>query len=72
MVEPHSSNFRVITTNYLDVRIFRECTVNSFARDEMITASGALGTCFICFFVFMNRNWLKGLLFLHKSTRDDQ
>ena len=27
MVEPHSSNFRVITTNVLGVRIFRKCTV---------------------------------------------
>ena len=27
MVEPHSSNFRVITTNYLGVRIFRNFTV---------------------------------------------
>ena len=24
MVEPHSSNFRVITTNFLSVRIFRK------------------------------------------------
>ena len=28
MVEPHSSNFRVITTNFLGVRIFRKFTVN--------------------------------------------
>ena len=27
MVEPHSSNFRVITTNGLGVRIFRKFTV---------------------------------------------
>ena len=27
MVEPHSSNFRVITTNFLGVRIFRKITV---------------------------------------------
>ena len=27
MVEPHSSNFRVITTNFLGVRIFRRFTV---------------------------------------------
>ena len=34
MVEPHSSNFRVITTNFLCVRIFRKFTVIifSFAR----------------------------------------
>ena len=29
MVEPHSSNFRVITTNFLGVRIFRKFTVNN-------------------------------------------
>ena len=28
MVEPHSSNFRVITTNFLGVRIFRKYTVD--------------------------------------------
>ena len=27
MVEPHSSNFRVTTTNFLGVRIFRKFTV---------------------------------------------
>ena len=27
MVEPHSSNFRLITTNFLSVRIFRKFTV---------------------------------------------
>ena len=27
MVDPHSSNFRVITTNFLGVRIFRKFTV---------------------------------------------
>ena len=27
MLEPHSSNFRVITTNFLGVRIFRKFTV---------------------------------------------
>ena len=27
MVEPHSSNFRVITTNFLGVRIFKKFTV---------------------------------------------
>ena len=27
MVEPHSSNLRVITTNFLGVRIFRKFTV---------------------------------------------
>ena len=29
MVEPHSSNFRVITTNFLGVRIFRKFSVVS-------------------------------------------
>ena len=33
MVEPHSSNFRVITTNVLGVRIFRKFTV---LWDELI------------------------------------
>ena len=28
MVEPHSSHFRVITTNFLGVRIFRKVTVS--------------------------------------------
>ena len=28
MVEPHSSNFRVITTNFLGVHIFRKFTVD--------------------------------------------
>ena len=30
MTEPHSSTFRVITTNYLGFRIFREFTVHCF------------------------------------------
>ena len=30
MVEPHSSNFRVIKTNFLGVRIFRKFTVYGF------------------------------------------
>ena len=30
MVEPHSSNFRVITTNFLGVRIFRKFTICFF------------------------------------------
>ena len=29
IVEPHSSNFRVITTNFRGVRLFRKFTVNS-------------------------------------------
>ena len=29
VVEPHSSNFRVITTNFLGVRIFRKFTLNN-------------------------------------------
>ena len=28
MIEPHSSNFRVITTNFLGVRMFRKFTVS--------------------------------------------
>ena len=34
MVEPHSSNFRVITTNILGVRIFRKFMVNQ-VRDKI-------------------------------------
>ena len=32
MVEPHSSNFGVITTNVLGVRIFRKFTVSSIGK----------------------------------------
>ena len=32
IVEPHSSNFRVIRTNFLDVRIFRKFTILPFHR----------------------------------------
>ena len=36
MVEPHSSNFRVITTNFLGVQIFRNFTVYLvFSRPEV-------------------------------------
>ena len=36
MVEPHSSNFRVITTNFLGVRIFRKFTVLVLDLPEQI------------------------------------
>ena len=36
MVEPHSSNFRVITTKFLGVRIFRKFTV-FFANNKIYT-----------------------------------
>ena len=36
MVEPHSSNFRVITTNFLGVRIFRKFTVLGIELTIMI------------------------------------
>ena len=39
MVEPHSSNFRVITTNFLGVRIFSKFTL---PRSE-----------FVCLFLFV-------------------
>ena len=42
MVEPHSSNFRVITTNFLGVRIFRKLTivkVLSFNKYSLTTAN---------------------------------
>ena len=38
MVEPHSSNFRVITTNFFSVRIFRKFTV-----------SGDMGICTVSY-----------------------
>ena len=34
MVEPHSSNFRVIITKFLGVRIFREFTVDAYSSFE--------------------------------------
>ena len=37
MVEPHSSNFRVITTNCLGVRIFREFTVLPILIDVLLS-----------------------------------
>ena len=38
MIEPHSSNFRVITTNFLGVRIFRKFTVHQWLLTEGIHA----------------------------------
>ena len=35
MVEPHSSNFRVITTIFLGVRIFRKFTVHILQQVEV-------------------------------------
>ena len=43
MVEPHSSNFRVITTNILGVRIFRKFTV---PLDNFEGTGGAVFTSF--------------------------
>ena len=37
MVEPHSSNFRVITTHFLGVRIFRKFTVSRLLPKEILT-----------------------------------
>ena len=39
MVEPHSSNFRVITTNVLGVRIFRKFTT-AYAFTSVSVGSG--------------------------------
>ena len=38
MVEPHSSNFRVITTNFLGVRLCRKFTVSK-DRHAMVVCS---------------------------------
>ena len=45
MVERHSSNFRVITTNFLGVRIFRKFTVASvkFAGIASVKFAGIFG-----------------------------
>ena len=40
MVEPHSSNFRVITTNFLGVRIFRKFTVHPLVRYNIVVQIG--------------------------------
>ena len=39
MVEPHSSNFRVITTNFLGVRICRKITVIYLCRPHTCDTS---------------------------------
>ena len=39
MVEPHSSNFRVITTNILGVRIFRKFTVYTRKKSQKVLLS---------------------------------
>ena len=36
MVEPQSSNFRVITTNFLGARIFRKFTVDPDRPDQTV------------------------------------
>ena len=37
MVEAHSSNFRVITTNFLGVRIFRNIMAIGMGNMEIVT-----------------------------------
>ena len=39
MVQPHSSNFRVITTNFLGVRIFKKFTVQSYTSLQIFSFS---------------------------------
>ena len=41
MVEPHSSNFKVITTNVLGVRIFRKFTVTKWLCHRVIRPKDA-------------------------------
>ena len=43
MVKPHSSNFRVIITNFLGVRIFRKFTVHWLYRRSRNSVIKALG-----------------------------
>ena len=43
MVGPHSSNFRVITTNFLGVRLFRKFTVYTFFHDFIHVYSPGAG-----------------------------
>ena len=40
MVEPHSSNFRVITTNFLGVRIFKKFTVSLLYQKQPLQKPG--------------------------------
>ena len=47
MVEPHSSNFRVITTKFLGVRIFRKFTVEIFVSRNRPGNEPGVGTIFI-------------------------
>ena len=48
MVEPHSSNFRVITTNILDVRIFRKFTVLLYGKTRLLKFKNNYSTFFGC------------------------
>ena len=48
MVELHSSNFRVITTNFLGVWIFRKFTVSLTNVTHKWTASSEFGTYSLC------------------------
>ena len=45
MVEPHSSNFRVITTNFWGVRIFRKFTVTDSFMGLNLLDTSLYGTC---------------------------
>ena len=45
MVEPHRSNFRVITTNILGVRIFRKFTVYQGVSYDIINVSLRFSQC---------------------------
>ena len=40
MAEPHSLNFRVITTNFLGVQIFRKFTVSFIMDDNSFIIGG--------------------------------
>ena len=69
MVEPHSSNFRVITTNFMGVRIFRKFTVSS------LYLLSVLLYCNICFKVdkkAMVRNRYNRILFPALNTKRER
>ena len=52
MVEPHSSNFRVITTNILGVRIFRKFTVLELSRPVWVVWSTCSTVCIVSAYDF--------------------
>ena len=52
MVEPQSSNFRVVTTNFLGVRIFRKFTVSNPSHAAIKIPINATAAEFNCKNIF--------------------